>query len=85
MGMMTCTRRASTRIAMLLALTSACTGAPRAGDTVVIASGADLESANPLVTIHPLARQVQRYALFVTLARYDARPLSAPLDLPYSA
>ena len=70
---MTYTRRASTRVAVLLALTSACTGAPRASDTVVIASGADLESANPLVTIHPLARQVQRFALFVTLARYDAR------------
>ncbi|HSU92858.1 MAG TPA: peptide ABC transporter substrate-binding protein [Gemmatimonadaceae bacterium] len=70
--MMTCTRRASTRLAALLALTAACTAAPRASDTVVIASGADLESANPLVTIHPLARQVQRYALFVTLARYDA-------------
>jgi peptide/nickel transport system substrate-binding protein len=40
-------------------------------DTIVIASGADLESANPLITLHPLARQIQRYALFVTLARYD--------------
>jgi peptide/nickel transport system substrate-binding protein len=51
------------------------------GDVVVFASGADLESANPLVTIHPLARQVQRYALFVTLARLDsslaARPYAA--------
>ena len=37
---------------------------------MVVASGADLESANPLVTVHPMARQVQRYALFVTLARY---------------
>ncbi len=37
-----------------------------------MASGADLESANPLVTVHPLSRQVQRYALFVTLTRYDA-------------
>ena len=37
-----------------------------------MASGADLESANPLVTIHPLSRQVQRYALFVTLVRYDS-------------
>ena len=37
-----------------------------------MASGADLESANPLVTLHPLSRQVQRYALFVTLTRYDA-------------
>ncbi|MEO6211738.1 MAG: peptide ABC transporter substrate-binding protein [Gemmatimonadaceae bacterium] len=45
---------------------------------VVIASGADLESANPLVTIHPLAKQVQRYALFVTLARYDSALAPAP-------
>jgi peptide/nickel transport system substrate-binding protein len=41
-------------------------------DVVVFASGADLESANPLVTIHPLARQVQRHALFVTLTRFDS-------------
>ena len=58
----------------LVAVTlSACTGAPRSPDTVVYASGADLESANPLVTVHSLARQVQRYALYVTLARYDER------------
>lgn len=37
-----------------------------------MASGADLESANPLVTVHPLSRQVQRFALFVTLLRYDS-------------
>jgi peptide/nickel transport system substrate-binding protein len=41
--------------------------------TVVYASGADLESANPITTLHPLARQIQRYALFVTLARYDEK------------
>ena len=46
-----------------------------------MASGADLESGNPLVTVHPLSRQVQRYALFVTLARYDS--LLAPQ--PYFA
>lgn len=45
---------------------------PRGASTVIVASGADLESANPLTTVHPLARQVQRYALFVTLARYDS-------------
>lgn len=38
----------------------------------MIASGADLESANPLVTTHPLSRQVQRFVLFVTLLRYDS-------------
>ena len=57
-------------------------GAPdRARDTVVYASGADLESANPLVTVHPLSRQVQRFALFVTLARYD----DALRPVPYAA
>ena len=45
---------------------------------MVYASGADLESANPLVTVHSLSRQVQRYALFVTLARYDAELQAQP-------
>ena len=63
-------RRAGLASTALLLLSAAC--APvRPDDVVVIASGADLESANPLVTIHPLSRQVQRYALFVTLARLD--------------
>ena len=48
-----------------------CGGAQRPADVVVFASGTDLESANPFVTIHPLSRQVQRHVLFVTLARYD--------------
>lgn len=65
-------------LSLPLALVPACAGAPRADDTVVIASGADLESANPLVTIHPLARQVQRFALFVTLARYDDKLAPQP-------
>ncbi|MBK5189264.1 MAG: peptide ABC transporter substrate-binding protein, partial [Gemmatimonadaceae bacterium] len=81
--MMTRRRRPSTRAraaraTIIVALATACGGAPRASDTVVIASGADLESANPLVTIHPLARQVQRYALFVTLARYDEHLVPQP-------
>jgi peptide/nickel transport system substrate-binding protein len=46
--------------------------AERRGRTVLFASGADLQSANPLFTVHPLARQVQRYVLLTTLARYDA-------------
>jgi peptide/nickel transport system substrate-binding protein len=37
-----------------------------------MASGTDLESGNPLVTVHPLSRQVQRHALFVTLVRLDS-------------
>jgi peptide/nickel transport system substrate-binding protein len=47
-------------------------GVPRRGRTVLFASGADLQSINPLLTIHPLARQVQRYVLLTTLARYDS-------------
>ena len=60
---------------------AACGTSPRASDTVVYASGADLESANPLVTVHPLSRQIQRFALFVTLARFD----SALVPQPYFA
>jgi peptide/nickel transport system substrate-binding protein len=55
--------------------------AQRPRDTVIYASGADLESGNPLVTVHPLSRQVQRFMLFVTLARYD----SALAPTPYAA
>ncbi len=58
-----------------------CGAPPRAPGVVVYASGTDLESANPLVTIHPLSRQVQRYALFTTLARYD----STLAPVPYAA
>src|SRR6185437_8977678 len=77
--------RASTVRSFLLALalggTAGCAAAATPADTVVYASGADLESGNPLVTIHPLARQVQRYMLFVTLAKYD----SALEPVPYFA
>jgi peptide/nickel transport system substrate-binding protein len=48
---------------------------------VLYASGADLQSINPLLTLHPLARQVQRYVLLTTLARYD----SALVPEPYLA
>ncbi len=51
---------------------AACVAPAHESPTVVYASGADLESANPLVTVHPLSRQIQRYALFVTLAQYDS-------------
>ncbi len=46
--------------------------ATRRGATVLFASGADLESINPLFTQHPLAKQVQRYLLLTTLVRYDS-------------
>jgi peptide/nickel transport system substrate-binding protein len=55
--------------------------ATRRGATVLFASGADLQSINPLLTQHPLARQVQRYVLLTTLVRYD----SALVPQPYLA
>ena len=39
---------------------------------MLYASGADLQSINPLLTVHPLAKQVQRYVLLTTLVRYDS-------------
>jgi peptide/nickel transport system substrate-binding protein len=67
-------RGAAAAAAALSALVTACVppARPRPPGTAVVASGADLESPNPLVTVHPLSRQVQRHALLVTLARYDA-------------
>lgn len=57
----------------------ACRGtAARRGDTVLFASGADLQSINPLFTVHPLARQVQRYVLLTTLVQYDSAMQVAP-------
>jgi peptide/nickel transport system substrate-binding protein len=56
--------------------TGACGGAAgtaaRRGATVLYAAGADLVSINPLLTDHPLAKQVQRYVLLTTLVRYDS-------------
>ena len=52
--------------------------AARRGATVLFASGADLQSINPLLTNHPLARQVQRYVLLTTLVRYDSLLLPRP-------
>jgi peptide/nickel transport system substrate-binding protein len=60
-----------TVLAIAALVVAACTP-QRQPDVLVLASGADLESANPLVTTHPLSRQLQRYALFVTLLRYDS-------------
>ncbi len=58
---------------VLAALLVACSGsATNRGDTIVFASGADLQSINPLLTTHPLAHQVQRYVLLTTLVRYDS-------------
>lgn len=66
---------------MLAGSLSACIAPQRPPDVLVLASGADLESPDPLVTTHPLSRQVQRFALLVTLLRYD----SALTPQPYFA
>lgn len=64
---------------MAMVLTAACGNeAARRGATVLFASGADLHSINPLLTDHPLARQVQRYVLLMTLARYDSSLVPRP-------
>ena len=77
--MMRPSQRTSTCGALVLALICAACSAPsRADGTVVYASGADLESANPLVTVHPLSRQIQRFALLVTLVRYDSALVAQP-------
>ena len=60
------------RLVSLLLLACACRASEGHGRTVLFASGAVLQSINPLFTIHPLAKQVQRYVLLTTLARYDS-------------
>ena len=55
--------------------------AARRARTVVYASGAELQSLNPLLTVHPFAKQVERYVLLTTLVRYD----SALVVQPYLA
>jgi peptide/nickel transport system substrate-binding protein len=64
-------RRALAALPLAAAVACGSAGARRGG-TVILASGADLQSMNSLVTTHPLARQVQRYALLTTLVRYDS-------------
>lgn len=60
-------------------LLAGCTGLDtRRPDTVILASGADLQSMNSVITSHPLARQVQRYALLTTLVRYDSELMVRP-------
>lgn len=69
-------RRIASLVLVLLA--GACGAPARPLDVLVYASGTDLESANPLVTVHPLSRQIQRYALLVTLARFDSNLTPEP-------
>jgi peptide/nickel transport system substrate-binding protein len=70
--------RLSTAALLVAVCAAACFAPQRPDDVVVYASGTDLESGNPLVTIHSLSRQIQRYVLFVTLARFDSTLAPAP-------
>jgi peptide/nickel transport system substrate-binding protein len=49
-----------------------CAGTTRTPDTIVIASGTDLDGMQPLTSVHPLSRQVQRYLVFTPLARLSS-------------
>lgn len=66
--------------AVLGAVTGSCTVEHGAGRTatVLYASGADLQSINPLVTVHPLAKAVQKHVLLLTLAAYDSTLTPVP-------
>lgn len=57
---------------------AACARADQHGRDVVVASGAELESLNPLVTVHPLANEIDRYMLLTTLARRDSSLAAIP-------
>ncbi|HEX5385776.1 MAG TPA: ABC transporter substrate-binding protein [Gemmatimonadales bacterium] len=72
---------AAAAVAVAVAVPACRPAAALRGATVLYASGADLQSINPLLTLHPLARQVQKYVLLTTLARYD----SALRPVPYLA
>jgi peptide/nickel transport system substrate-binding protein len=70
-------------------LMAAACGGSRERDTATVffASGADLQSINSLIAVHPLAKQVQKNVLFLTLVAYDSamRPiprLAAPVWSP---
>jgi len=65
-------------LALAILAAESCLAPQRPANTVVYASGTDLESGNPLVTVHSLSRQIQRFALFVTLAKYDSALTPAP-------
>jgi peptide/nickel transport system substrate-binding protein len=63
---------------LLLTGIAGCAGSPRSPDTIVIASGTDLEGMQPLTTVHPLSRQVQRYLVFTPLIRLTAALVPEP-------
>jgi len=58
-------RASSLLIGVVLALACAPPSSPERARSVFYASGADLQSINPLVTVHPLAKAVQKHLLFI--------------------
>ena len=64
-------RAIAKHLASALAL-GACAGSARSADTIVVASGTDLEGMQPLTTVHSLSRQVQRYLVFTPLVRLSS-------------
>ncbi|MBI4501211.1 MAG: peptide ABC transporter substrate-binding protein [Gemmatimonadetes bacterium] len=65
-------------LGLCLGALSCGTGTEQASDAVLFASGADLQSINPLIAVHPLAKQVQKNVLFVTLVAYDSAMRPVP-------
>ena len=79
--MITGARALANRLALVMLsaiAVPACAGAPRSPDTIVIASGTDLEGMQPLITVHGLSRQVQRYLVFTPLVRLSASLSAEP-------
>ena len=64
-------RAIAKHLASALAL-GACAGSARSADTIVVASGTDLEGMQPLTSVHSLSRQVQRYLVFTPLVRLSS-------------
>src|SRR6266480_1717040 len=71
---------APSRLVAVFCLAAAACGPARSpgGATVFFASGADLQSINPLIAVHPLAKQVQKNVLFLTLVAYDSAMRPVP-------
>src|SRR5258708_2666906 len=73
-------RGAPSRLAVAACIAAAACGPARSqgGTTVFYASGADLQSINSLIAVHPLAKQVQKNVLFLTLVAYDSAMRPVP-------
>ncbi len=59
-------------VGLCLVATACAPGREHDAGTVFFASGADLQSINPLIAVHSLAKQVQKNVLLLTLVAYDS-------------